>query len=170
MGKCGASSQCLAGRRWACGYTSTSLHHLHLCPSAALAGRRSSAPVHNALPMQVLQATADLRSVEDGPCLWEASLAHVVDVELEVTSVHQRQHQAQRILGLIGIGQAHLWPKGPEPSGREHRPSGGWAGASHPKNPQCHSWGPSLLLRPGVNTQTCPSQTSPRVGGGAWSG
>lgn len=123
-----ASSQCLAGLRWACGCTPTSFHHLH----------SSFAPVHNALPMQVLQSTADLRGVENSPCLWEASLAHVVDVEFKVTSIHQRQHQAQRVLGLIGIGQAHLWPWGPEPSGRGHRPPGGGAGASHPKNPQYH--------------------------------
>lgn len=149
-----ASAEPPASASWT--QTPTSSHHLHSCPATAPVGRQSSAPVHNALLMQVLQSTADLGSVEDGPCLWEASLAHVVDVELEVTSVHQCQHQAQRILGLIGIGQAHLWPNGPKPSGRRHRPPGGRAGASRPKYPQCYSSGPSLLPRPGINTQNLP--------------
>ena len=89
--------------------TPTCLCSLH--PSLAAAPGREGhapAPVHDTLPVQVLQATADLCCVEDSPSLREASLAHVVDVELEVASVHQRQHQAQCILGLIGVGQAHL--------------------------------------------------------------
>lgn len=58
--------------------------------------------------MQVLQAAADLRGVEHGPLLLEARLAHVVDVELQVSSVHQRQHQTQSVLGLVGVRQADL--------------------------------------------------------------
>lgn len=58
--------------------------------------------------MQVLQAAADLRRVEDGPLLLEARLAHVVDVKLQVSPVHERQHQAQRVLGLVGVRQADL--------------------------------------------------------------
>lgn len=40
--------------------------------------------------MQVLQAAADLRGVEHGSLLLEARLTHVVDVELQIPSVHQR--------------------------------------------------------------------------------
>jgi hypothetical protein len=54
--------------------------------------------------VQVLQTTADLRSIEDSAGFRKASLTHMIDVELEITSIHQRQHQAQCILGLIGIG------------------------------------------------------------------
>lgn len=65
-------------------------------------------PVDDAFPVQVLQAAADLGRVEDGPPLVEAGLAHVVDVKLQVASVHERQHQAQGVLRLVGVRQAHL--------------------------------------------------------------
>lgn len=39
-------------------------------------------PVDYPLTVQVLQATADLGSIENGPLLVEARVAHVVDVEL----------------------------------------------------------------------------------------
>lgn len=57
-----------------------------------LAGARQLAPVHDPLLVQVLEATADLGSVESCPGLLEASLSHVVDVELEVPPVHEGQH------------------------------------------------------------------------------
>lgn len=53
--------------------------------------------------MQVLQTAADLGGVEGGPGLVEARLAHVVDVELQVAAVHERQHEAQRVLRLVGV-------------------------------------------------------------------
>lgn len=58
--------------------------------------------------MQMLQTQRDLCSVELDALLVEASLLQVVEVELEIASIHQRQHQTQRLLGLIGIGQADL--------------------------------------------------------------
>lgn len=58
--------------------------------------------------MQVFKATADLSSVEDGPLLVEARVAHVVDVELQIAAVHDGQHQAQRVLGLVGVREADL--------------------------------------------------------------
>lgn len=68
--------------------------------SGVAAGR----PVDDAFLVQVLQAAADLRRVEDGPRLVESRLAHVVDVKLEVSSVHERQHEAQGVLRLVGVG------------------------------------------------------------------
>lgn len=65
-------------------------------------------PVDDVFLVQVSQAASDLRCIEDGPLLREARVAHVVDVELEVSPVHDGQHQAQRLLRLKGIRQAHL--------------------------------------------------------------
>lgn len=56
------------------------------------AGPRQHAPVHNPLLVQVLQATADLSSIESCPGLLKTSLSHVVDMELEVPSIHEGQH------------------------------------------------------------------------------
>lgn len=53
--------------------------------------------------MQVLQPAADLRRVEDGSLLVEPRVAHVVDVKLEVSSVHEGQHEAESVLGLVGV-------------------------------------------------------------------
>lgn len=39
-------------------------------------------PVDYPLTVQVLKATADLSSVEDGPLLIKARVAHVVDMKL----------------------------------------------------------------------------------------
>lgn len=58
--------------------------------------------------MQVFKATAYLGSVEDGPLLVKARVAHVVDVKLQIAAVHYGQHQAQRILGLIGVCKTNL--------------------------------------------------------------
>ena len=63
-------------------------------------GRR---PVDDAFSVQVLQPAADLRRVEDGSRLVEARLAHVIDVELQVSSVHEGQHKAQSVLRLVGV-------------------------------------------------------------------
>lgn len=41
-----------------------------------------TSPVDYPLTVQVLESTANLSSVEDGPLLVEARIAHVVDVEL----------------------------------------------------------------------------------------
>lgn len=65
-------------------------------------------PVDDALPVQVLQPAADLRRVEDGSLLVETRLAHVVDVKLQVPSVHEGQHKAQGVLRLVGVRQTHL--------------------------------------------------------------
>lgn len=56
------------------------------------AGTRQHTPVHYPLLVQVLEATADLSSIESCPGLLEASLSHVVDMELEVPSIHEGQH------------------------------------------------------------------------------
>ena len=41
-------------------------------------------PVYNALPLQILQATAQLGRVEDRSLLLEAGVAQVVNVKLQV--------------------------------------------------------------------------------------
>lgn len=58
--------------------------------------------------MKVLQAAADLGSIELHPLLLEPRHAHVVDMKLEVSSIHDGHHQAQEVFGLVGIGQADL--------------------------------------------------------------
>lgn len=45
-------------------------------------GKEVVSPVDYPLTVQVLKATADLSSVEDGPLLVEARVAHVVDMKL----------------------------------------------------------------------------------------
>lgn len=80
-------------------------------PLSAASGLKVSSlcpPVHRVLVVQVLQSTQNLGRIEKGTLLLEARGAHVVDVELEVTPIHDGQDQAQRILGLVGIGQADL--------------------------------------------------------------
>ncbi len=64
---------------------------------------RGHRPVDDALSVQVLQAAADLCRVEDGSLLVETRFAHVIDVKLEVSSVHEGQHEAQSVLCLIGV-------------------------------------------------------------------
>lgn len=58
--------------------TATHIHVLYI----------AHAPVDDPFPMQVLQAAADLRSVEDGSLFIEARVSHVIDMKLEVTSIH----------------------------------------------------------------------------------
>lgn len=69
---------------------------------------RARSPVDRVLAVQVFQAAQDLCRVEQGSLLLEAGVPHVVDVELQVTPVHDGQNQAQRVLGLIGVGQVDL--------------------------------------------------------------
>ena len=60
-------------------------------------------PVDNAFPVQVIQSTADLSCVELDPVLLEPRRAHVVDVKLQVSAVHDGQHQTQSVFGLVCI-------------------------------------------------------------------
>ena len=78
--------------------------HLRSLPE----GGASDPPVDDALLVQVTEAAADLRGVELHLLLPQARGADVVDVEAEVPSVHDGQHHAQSVLGLVGVGQAHL--------------------------------------------------------------
>lgn len=56
----------------------------------------------------MLQSTADLCSIKLDPVLLEAGRAHVVGVKLQVSTVHDGQHQTERVFGFIGIRQTHL--------------------------------------------------------------
>lgn len=58
--------------------------------------------------MQMFQSAADLGGVELDPVPLEARRAHVVDVKLQVSAVHDGQHQAQGVFGLVRVRQAHL--------------------------------------------------------------
>lgn len=69
-------------------------------------------PVDDPFTVKVLQTTADLGWIEDGSGLVEAGVTHVVDMELEVTTIHEGQDKTQCLLRLIGIGQTHLHIKG----------------------------------------------------------
>lgn len=60
-------------------------------------------PVDDGFPVQMLESTADLSSVKLDPVLLEARRAHVVDVKLQVSTVHDGQHQAQSVFGLVCI-------------------------------------------------------------------
>lgn len=60
-------------------------------------------PVDDSFSMEVLQAAADLRRVEQGSLLVEACVTHVIDVKLQVSPVHERQHEAQGILRLVSV-------------------------------------------------------------------
>lgn len=51
----------------------------------------------------MLKSTADLSSVKLDPVFLEAGRAHVVDVKLQVSAVHDGQHQTQSIFGLVCI-------------------------------------------------------------------
>jgi len=65
-------------------------------------------PVDNVLCMEVLQPAGNFSSIEDGTFLFEAWVAHVVDVELEIAAIHQRQHQTKGVLHLECIRQIYL--------------------------------------------------------------
>lgn len=45
-------------------------------------------PVHNSFPLQILQTTAQLGGIENSSLLLKARLAQVVDVKLQVPSIH----------------------------------------------------------------------------------
>lgn len=51
----------------------------------------------------MLKSTADLCSVKLDSVFLEARRAHVVDVKLQVTTIHDSQHQTQSVFGLICI-------------------------------------------------------------------
>lgn len=52
----------------------------------------------------MLQAAADLCSVEGDPFIIKPRIAHIVDVEFQVAAIHDGEDQAEGILGFIGIG------------------------------------------------------------------
>lgn len=54
------------------------------------------------------EPTADLSSIKLDPVFLKAWCAHVVDVKLKVSTVHDGQYQTQSVFGLIGVRQAHL--------------------------------------------------------------
>ena len=58
--------------------------------------------------MEVGETAGDLCRVEDNSLVIQTCVANVVDVEAQVSSVHQGEHHAQRVLRLVGIGKAHL--------------------------------------------------------------
>lgn len=60
-------------------------------------------PVDDGFSVQMLESTADLSSVKLDPVLLEARRAHVVDVKLQVSSIHDGQHQTQSVFGLVCI-------------------------------------------------------------------
>lgn len=66
-------------------------------------------PVDNGFPVQMLESAADLSGVKLDPVFVEARRAHVVDVELQVATVHDGQHQTKSVFGLVRIRQTHLW-------------------------------------------------------------
>lgn len=60
-------------------------------------------PVDDRLPVQMIEPTADLSRVKLDPVFLKTRRAHVVDVKLQVTTVHDGQHQTQSIFGLICV-------------------------------------------------------------------
>lgn len=62
--------------------------------------------IDDAIGVQVLEAARDLGGVEERALLFELSL-HVVDVELEVAAVHEREYETERVFDLVGVGEAH---------------------------------------------------------------
>lgn len=51
----------------------------------------------------MFEPAADLSSVKLDPVFLEARCAHVVDVELQVSAIHDGQHQTQSVFGLVRI-------------------------------------------------------------------
>lgn len=60
-------------------------------------------PVDDPFSVQMLQSAADLSGVKLDPVFLEAWCAHVVGVKLQVSAVHDGQHQTQSVFGLICI-------------------------------------------------------------------
>lgn len=70
-------------------------------------------PIDNVLFMHVLETTADFSSIEDCPFHRQARLstfriAHVVNMVLQIASIHQRQDHAQCLLRFTCIRQRDL--------------------------------------------------------------
>lgn len=86
-------------------YTCSPFFCLHLCSVIIhfKGTQKSKVPIDNGFPVQVFQPTADLSSVELDPLSVKARGAHVVDVKLQVSTIHDGQHQTQSIFGLICI-------------------------------------------------------------------
>ena len=65
--------------------------------------------IDNTKRMEMLQTQSDLRGVESRPTLGESwSTAHIVNVELQIPAIHDRQHEAEGVFRLEGVRQAHL--------------------------------------------------------------
>lgn len=60
-------------------------------------------PVDDGFPVQMLESAGDLSGVELDPVLLETRRSHVVDVKLQVSTVHDGQHQTQSVFGLVCI-------------------------------------------------------------------
>lgn len=61
-------------------------------------------PVDDTLKMEMLQTAYDLGRVESGAIYVETRLtAHIINVELEIAPVHDRQHEAERVLRLVRV-------------------------------------------------------------------
>lgn len=81
---------------------------------------RVAVPVDDALAVQVLEAEEDLGGVEARAALVEALadavltavggrvVGQILDVELEVAAVHQREHQTQRVFAFERVREVHL--------------------------------------------------------------
>lgn len=65
-------------------------------------------PINNRHLVKVVQTTADLCSIKLHPVAFQARRTNVMDMELQVPSIHYGQNHTQRVLGLIGISQTHL--------------------------------------------------------------
>ena len=64
---------------------------------------RLAVPVDDALPVEVTQPQDDLTRVEPAPVLGEARLpAHVVNVELQIPALHNRQNW--KVISLKNYG------------------------------------------------------------------
>ena len=57
--------------------------------------------------MQMLQTARDLGSVEDGAVFAKTRESHVVNMEFQITPVHDGQDEAQRVFRLVGVSERH---------------------------------------------------------------
>lgn len=65
---------------------------------------RLAVPVDDTLKVKMLQTAHDLGCVESGAIYVETRFtAHVINVELEIAAVHDRQHEAERVLRLVRV-------------------------------------------------------------------
>lgn len=62
---------------------------LHCAYKKNLISQEKATPVCYSLSVKMLQPADELRCVKDGSRLVEAGLAHVIEMELEVASIHQ---------------------------------------------------------------------------------